>query len=41
MNVLPVSRRPLAHILLNLAWAASAALAINIVAAIVLLGMSP
>ncbi len=41
MSALPISRRPFVHILLNLAWAASAALAISIVAAIVLLGVAP
>lgn len=41
MSRLSPPGRALGPILINLAWAASAALAINVVAAIVLLGVGP
>lgn len=41
MNRLSPTRRPVRLILIDLAWTASAALAINIVAAIILFGVGP
>ena len=41
MSALPVSCRSLAHILLNLAWAAFDALAIGLVALLILFGVAP